>query len=199
MSKRKKAPPRVPVGFRLPAETVERLDSAVEMWTAATGVETTRTAIATAALKRGLEEIMAELGAVSMKDDKKGTCPACGGRLSLTRHGVISGHSVRTRTRGLYMKKTCAGTGAAPVEAEEAASKEEEKRHKDLEAPLSLAKKEKPYGTYFQQGSTRDRADVAQEGFGKGKDISSGHDQPKNPLGSSARADEGVPDGAGSK
>ena len=42
--------------------------------------------------------------------DKRGTCPACGARLPLTRHGVIAGHSVR--------KRTCAGTGAAPVEAE---------------------------------------------------------------------------------
>ena len=50
-------------------------------------------------------------------DRDRGTCPACGARLSLTRHGVIAGHSVLTRTRGT---KTCAGTGAAPVEAEEA-------------------------------------------------------------------------------
>ena len=67
MSKQNKARPKVQVAFRLPAETVERLNSAVDLWTAATGVETTRTAIATAALKRGIEKIMAELEAVSMK------------------------------------------------------------------------------------------------------------------------------------
>lgn len=56
-----------------------------------------------------------------MSHDKKGTCPACGARLPLTRHGVIAGHSVMTRTREPYMAKTCKGTGAEPVEAEEAA------------------------------------------------------------------------------
>ena len=56
-----------------------------------------------------------------MNNDKKGTCPACGARLPLTRHGVIAGHSVMTRNREPYMAKTCKGTGAAPVEAEEAA------------------------------------------------------------------------------
>lgn len=53
-----------------------------------------------------------------MTDGKKGTCPACGVRLPLTRHGVIAGHSVLTRTHEPYMAKTCAGTGAAPVGAE---------------------------------------------------------------------------------
>lgn len=56
-----------------------------------------------------------------MIKNKKGTCPACGARLPLTRHGVIAGHSVMTRMHEPPRAKTCKGTGAAPVEAEEAA------------------------------------------------------------------------------
>ena len=54
-----------------------------------------------------------------MIKNNKGTCPACGARLPLTRHGVIAGHSVMTHTG--YIAKTCKGSGAAPVEAAEAA------------------------------------------------------------------------------